>query len=191
METANTHERVSAAVNPHFDRVLNIIKYGAEKDAISLFCNEQYSVHLEIEYVFEDHMMSMYKITPLNWAVRFNKPALCKFLLDHGARPYCNLVYEYYPLHDACSRGFDKIVAIFIELKCDLNKTTPTDKDTPLHIACARGFMDCVNLLLSGNANPNLRNAAGHTPLEVAIYNNQDDLVKLFASYGISQTSKP
>ena len=183
---ANTHGRV-AAFNPHFERLLNKIRYGTEKDAISLFSNEQYNVNLEIEYVFEDRMM--YKITPLNWAVRFNKTALCKFLLDHGARPYCNLVYEYYPLHEACCRGFDKIVTIFIELKCDLNKTTPTDKDTPLHIACVRGNVGCVNLLLSANANPNLRNAVGHTPLEAAVYNSQDDLVKLFAAYGIS-TSK-
>lgn len=175
-----------AAFNPRYERLLNVIRCGTEKDAICLFSSEQYSVQLEIEYVFEDRMM--YKVTPLNWAVRYNKPKLCKFLLDHGARPFSNLVYEYYPLHEACSRGFDAIVAIFIEKRCDLNRPTPTDQDTPLHVACMRGNVGCVHLLLRSNANPLLRNAAGHNALETAVYNNQDDLAKLFAAYDISKS---
>ncbi len=175
-----------AAFNPRYERLLNAIRCGTEKDAISMFSSEQYSVQLEIEYVFEDRMM--YKVTPLNWAVRHNKPKLCKFLIENGAKPFCNLVYEYYPLHEACSRGFDAIVSIFIEKRCDLNKPTPIDRDTPLHIACMRGNVGCVHLLLGSNANPHMRNAAGHTPLEAAVYNDQDDLAKLFTAYDISKS---
>lgn len=185
---STNHARAAAAYDPRYERLLNAIQYGAEKDAISLFSSEPqlYCVNLEIDYVFEDRMM--YKVTPLNWAVRFNKPALCRFLLTQGARPFHNLVYEYYPLHEACCRGFESIVSIFIEFKCDLNVPTPNERETALHIACVRGNVGCVHLLLKSNANPHIRNAAGHTPLEAAVYNSQDDLVKLFSAYGISKS---
>lgn len=180
---ACSHVR-AAAFNPHFERLLNVIQYGYEKDAIGLFSSDKYSVNQEIEFVFDDR--KLYKVTPLNWAVRHNKPGLCKFLLDHGARPFSNLVYEYFPLHEACCRGFDAVVSVFIKSGCDLDKATPVDLDTPLHIACMRGHIGCVHLLLQGNANPNLRNGAGHTPLEAAVYHNQDDLITMFAAYGIT-----
>lgn len=176
----------AAAFDPHYERVLNVIQYGPEKDAVGLFSTEQYGINQEIEYVFDDR--KMYKVTPLNWAVRHNKPGLCRYLLEHGARPYSNLVYEYFPLHEACSRGYDAVVTVFIESGIDLDKPTPVDLDTPLHIACMRGNIGCVHLLLRGNVGTNLRNRAGHTPLEAAVYHDQDDLAKLFAVYGITSS---
>ena len=163
-----------------YEPLLRTIQYGESKDAIALFQKNTYDVNQEIPYIFEDRRR--YIVTPLYWAVRHRRVKICSYLLKHGARPYDHMVYEYYPLHEACDRGYDEIVQEFIDAKCNLNQVTP-DKDTPLHIACVRGYIQCVHILLRGGADCNVRNKANHTPLEEALYHNHHELVKLQIQY--------
>lgn len=165
------------------EQLLDIIQFGKEEDAIKLFSQRKFDVNVEVPYLFDDR--KKYQVTPLYWAVRYNKPKLCKYLLANGARPYNNLVYEYYPLHEACNRGYDQVVKVFIEEKVDINQVT-NDLDTPLHIACTRGNINCVHLLLGNGANYKLKNKAGHTALEAALYNSHQELVQLFQAHGIT-----
>ena len=166
-----------------YERMLDTIQFGKDEEAIKLFSSGQFDVNVEVPYLFEDR--KKYQVTPLHWAVRYHKPKLCKFLLSNGANPYNTLVYEYYPLHEACNRGYEDIVKVFIDAMVDINRVT-NDLDTPLHIACTRGNIQCVHLLLGCRADSKMQNKAGHTPLEAALYHNHQDLVQLFKTYGIT-----
>ena len=168
------------AYDPYYGDMLDKIQHGSVDDAILLFSRRGYDVNVEVEFVFDDG--KKYNVTPLLWAVRYRKPKLCKYLLDHGARPFNNLVFEHFPLHEACSRGFSDVLQVFIDSKIDLNRPTP-DGDTPLHIASMRGHVACVHLLLSGGADASVSNKAGRTAVQEALYQHQDDLVQLFQLY--------
>ena len=168
------------AYDPYYGDLLDTIQFKGEEESIQLFSRKGYDVNVEIEYTFDDR--KKYNVTPLYWAVRYRKSKLCKYLLEKGARPFNNLVFEYYPLHEACSRGYGDVLRVFIEAKVDLNKTTPDD-DTPLHIAAMRGHVDCVHLLLDARADTSVCNKAGRTPVQEALYQHQDDLIQLFHLY--------
>lgn len=142
-----------------------------------LLSTNQYSVNTEIGYQSEDG--KPYIITPLYWAVKVDQPSVCRFLLHKKADPYRHMVYEYYPLHEACSRGNKDIVQEFIWAGCNLDQPN-CDGDTPLHIASMRGHVECIKLLLNAGANHKARNSKGETPLEAGRYTNQTDLHKLF-----------
>ena len=177
-----------AAYDPYYGDMLDAIQFGSVEEAIHLFSRKGYDVNTEIEYVFDDG--KKYNVTPLYWAVRYRKPKLCKYLLDHGARSFNNLVFEYFPLHEACSRGYSDVLRVFIDSKIDLNKATP-DGDTPLHIASMRGHVECVHLLLNAGANSTLCNKAGRTPVQEALYQHQDDLIQLFQVYPNPSQGEP
>lgn len=162
------------------EKMLDTIRLGTENEAIALFSEEGYDVNTEVDYTFDDR--KKYVVTPLAWAVRHRRPLLCKYLLRNGADPYSNLVFDYYPLHDACNKGFDDIVKIFVTLKCDVNRMT-SDLHSPLHIACMRGNIECARLLLDAGAYKEVRNNGGQTPLELGIYHGQTDLYRLFSYY--------
>ena len=163
-----------------YDQLLKTVQYGNESGAIALFEGGLYSVNQEIDYLFEDG--KQFTVTPLYWAVRHNCPKVCKYLLGKEARPYAAMVYEYYPLHEACNRGYDKIVQEFVDAKCDLDRTN-SDKDTPLHIACMRGHIQCVHILLRACSDCTIKNNLGHTPLQGAVYYGYVGLVDLFKAH--------
>jgi len=169
-----------ADVLKRHEKMLDTIKLGTENEAIALFAEEGYDVNTKVDYTFDDR--KRYIVTPLAWAVRYKRPQLCKYLLKNGADPYSNLVFDYYPLHEACNKGSDDIVKIFIEMKCDINCLT-SDRHSPLHIACMRGNIECARLLLEAGANRDVRNVSGQTPLELGIYHGQKDLYHLFSHY--------
>lgn len=170
----------SGALKRH-EKMLDTIRGGTEKEGIALFAEEGYDVNTKVDYTFDDG--KRYMVTPLAWAVRFKRPQLCRYLLANGADPYSNLLYDNYPLHEACNRGFSDVVRVFIEMKCDIDRVTG-DLHSPLHIACMRGHVECARLLLQAGANRELRNGKGQTPLQVGVYHGQADLHQLFNHYG-------
>lgn len=170
----------STGVLKRHEKLLDTIRCGTESEAIALFSEEGYDVNTKVDYTFDDR--KKYIVTPLAWAVRYKRPLLCKYLLQNGADPYNNLVFDYYPLHEACNRGYVDIVKIFIEIKCDIDRVT-SDHHSPLHIACMRGNIECARLLLEAGANRELKNDKGQTPLELGIYHGQTDLCQLFSYY--------
>ena len=168
------------AYDPKYDCLIQAMQYSSEDDVLSLFKNGQYSVDEEISYIFQDR--KHYTVSPLYLSVINRRVRVCRYLLQGGAKPFAHLVYEYYPLHEACSKGYEDIVREFLAASCNLNKAT-ADYDTPLHIACMRGHIQCVSELLRGGADSTLKNRQQHTPLEEAVYHNHHELVKLFEAF--------
>lgn len=173
--------QASAGVLKRHEKMLDTIRGGTEKEAIALFSEDGYDVNTKVDYTFDDR--KRYVVTPLAWAVRYKRPQLCRYLLRNGADPYSNLVYDYYPLHEACNKGFSDIVQIFIDLKCNIDRVT-SDHHSPLHIACMRGNIECARLLLEAGADRQIRNKKGQTALELGVYHGQGDLYRLFSYYG-------
>lgn len=160
-----------------FEPLLKSISGGDLNGLKHLLNTEQYSVNEEIRYYSEDD--KNYIITPLYWAVKLNQKEMCGYLLKRGADPYMHMVYEFYPLHEACNSGNCGIVQEFVKNKCNLNKKN-CDGDTPLHIACLRGHTRCIQLLLAAGASKFERNNKGQTPLQVAQFDQQKELYELF-----------
>ena len=165
-----------------YDQLLETIQEGKLKSLERLILwDKLYSVNEKIPFRSEEG--KQYIITPLYWAVRSRQREICRYLLKNGANPWKHMVYDYYPLHQACSQGDTAIVEEFINSSgCNLDIVN-IDCDTALHIACMRGHIECVTKLLQAGANPSLRNAKGHTPLEAAQYNNHGDLFPLFKQF--------
>lgn len=163
---------------------LTAIERGDYNEVVRMISSGAFRVNEEILYFFEDR--GRYIVTPLHWAVRHNHPRLCQYLLNHGAEPYRHQVQEYFPLHEACDKGFDEVVQKFIDAKCDLNYPT-SERDTPLHVACMRGNIACVHALLAAGVDVNAKNVAGHTPLETALYHGHRDLEALFEAHNRSK----
>lgn len=160
-----------------YEPLLEAISDGDLRSLDRLLNTNRYSVNAEIGYNSEDN--KPYIITPLYWAVKVGQREVCRFLLQRGADPYRHMVYEYYPLHEACNRGDEGIVQEFISAHCNLEHPN-CDGDTPLHIASMRGHLECIRLLLNAGVDRTKQNVKGQTPLQAAQYTNQTDLYKLF-----------
>lgn len=55
---------------------------------------------------------------------------------------------------------------------------------TPLTYAVDKGNLDCVKLLLQAGAGVNIRNALGHSPVQIARYRFNNDLAEFLVSVG-------
>ena len=163
-----------------FDHLLEAIQEGNLTALDRLIRTTQYTVNQKIPYRSEEG--KRYIITPLYWAVKSRQREVCRYLLRNGANPWKHMVYDYYPLHQACNQGDGGIVEEFINAGCNLDIVN-IDRDTALHIACMRGNIECITKLLQAGANPSLRNAKGQTPLEAAQYTNQYDIFPLFKQF--------
>ena len=54
---------------------------------------------------------------------------------------------------------------------------------TPLHLAASGGYTCTSKLLLENNANRNMKNDTGETPLQVAQRRFKDDVVRLLETW--------
>ena len=50
---------------------------------------------------------------------------------------------------------------------------------TPLHWAVTNQYLDCVEYLLSKNANPNIQDSTGRTPLHIAFQHRFTQIIQL------------
>ena len=69
------------------------------------------------------------------------------------------------------------------------NETEDSAKITPLHHAAQRGYLDCAELLLTAGADPQAKNAAGETPIDIAILHHHKALWTLLLNYVKSSAS--
>ncbi|VFQ96317.1 unnamed protein product [Cuscuta campestris] len=81
-------------------------------------------------------------------------------------------------LHFACGYGEEECVRILLEVGAKVD-ALDKNKNTALHYAAGYGRKECVVLLLEYGAAVTLRNMDGKTPMDVAILNDQIDVLKL------------
>lgn len=126
--------------------------------------------------------------TPLKVAVSYNNPEIVKVLLDHKADPNVKAANEYdlQPLVAAANNVSPEIVSALLEAGA---KTTAVENQTgnqALHVVCRsaapqfgnanpelrKRAAEVVKALLEADADPNAKNKASQTPLEIAVQSN-------------------
>ncbi|XP_051154847.1 putative ankyrin repeat protein RF_0381 [Leptopilina boulardi] len=148
---------------------------------------------------------NLYERTPLYYAVREGHLKVVKFLMKNGAKNVLTYkqffdvigkcieigrmdileflnIKEYISipmLYIAASNDRWEILEYLIE--CGVQINTDFDLDTPLHGAAEYGHIDIVKYLIeSGYSNNNVKNSNNKTALDLALLNNQLDVVKYF-----------
>lgn len=82
-------------------------------------------------------------------------------------------------LHSAAQHGLDTLLFYLLKAKLlDIN-VTQKFKQTPLHYAAYHNKVSCVKLLLENNADRNLKNHRGNTPVQVARQYKSNDVLPL------------
>ena len=89
------------------------------------------------------------------------------------------------PLHTAAFFGHQAAIKALLTRKASVDvQETGAGKMTPLHCAVERGHTAIASLLLAGGARPHLRNAAGETAIQQAVYSYQRALMDQFMAHG-------
>lgn len=104
--------------------------------------------------------------SPLRHAVDSGSQACAKVLADQGADVYSADTKGTTVADAALAAGGDLIGAVFDAKNVN---GRGTDGKTALHLAADRLLVDAVNRLLAIGADPSLKDASGHTPLDLAL----------------------
>jgi ankyrin repeat protein/L-ascorbate metabolism protein UlaG (beta-lactamase superfamily) len=120
------------------------------------------------------HSINDFGNSAISIAVRTNSVEITKLLLEAGADPSlgcvdgnCNTKTSY-PIHFAAQNGNSEIVKMLCETKDVVNIKDIDTKRSALHFAVNKGSIESVQQLLSFNADVNLEDKYGHTPLYYA-----------------------
>ena len=120
-------------------------------------------------------------LTALSLAACQGKEAMVNLLLAHHADPNVVDKKGSTPLHKAALQGHVEVVSLLLAHlahHADLNVVDEKGR-TPLHEAASGGCTEVVSLLLNNNANPDLRDTAGNTPLDLAKAYNHPSCIAL------------
>ncbi|KAL7296064.1 hypothetical protein TKK_0010618 [Trichogramma kaykai] len=121
--------------------------------------------------------------TPLHMAMDNGHKEVAKSLLRRGADPNAANNDGETPLHVLCQVDDDEyheLLVAFFRVNDELNRFAQIDArdeegDTPLHWALFNEHKRLTELLLRRNANPNLANVHGETPLHVVCKSEHDN----------------
>uniref|UniRef100_A0A0N4ZRA5 phospholipase A2 n=1 Tax=Parastrongyloides trichosuri TaxID=131310 RepID=A0A0N4ZRA5_PARTI len=84
------------------------------------------------------------------------------------------------PLHIAAEEGNDTIVEILLKKGCDISKLNIKGENC-IHGSCRKGYLNCIIKMYEygdfGN-NINVENESGETPLHLALYNGNVEVVE-------------
>ncbi|NLI78371.1 MAG: hypothetical protein GX442_18280 [Candidatus Riflebacteria bacterium] len=122
--------------------------------------------------------------TLLHFAAKGGMPAIVAELLNRGAKPDQPDFYGWTPLHEACQRGHQDAVSLFLQVKPKLNVTTRKNHDSPLFLAAVNGHAGIVELLLKAGANAEVRNEQGDAPLHGAVRARHVKVMEILLDHG-------
>lgn len=120
--------------------------------------------------------------TPGHLAAAYGQVECLAKLLEWGADMAMKDIDGRTPLFFACASNQFNCVAVLVDTGFDYVDVGDNRGDSPLHAAACKGYSECAELLLHTAANPDSRNALGHTPAHLAA--NRETLTALWQAGG-------
>ena len=127
--------------------------------------------------------------TPLFDAIRSNNLDIVEFFLNNGIKLEDNKSRRSNPLKSAVENGDLKMVK-FLYLK-SVDKNPKTYGETLLHSAAKRGNLEIFKFLYNNTEEKQQRNDYEESPLDLAILENNIEIVKFLAQSGNYDFNKP
>mmetsp|Transcript_104209 Transcript_104209/g.304246 ORF Transcript_104209/g.304246 Transcript_104209/m.304246 type:complete len:253 (-) Transcript_104209:125-883(-) len=94
-------------------------------------------------------------------------------------------------LHGAAKKGHRGIVALLIQGKADVNRSSAWRNETPLHYACKYGRMEVVRLLMDSRADLAATSSDQRTPQQYALEKKHTGIFEMIVSAGIQSCEGP
>lgn len=141
------------------------------------------------------------RMTPLFLAIEKASLESVKLLINHGANlkivktsfdNFSNETDGYSVLHFAAKCNIVEIFLLLLENGAVIN-ALDRKKQNPLHIATERENLAVINGILNSDCDISqlfIPDFKGMTPLHIAVYNDNKNLVKLFLRHGVSVNLK-
>ncbi|XP_016975861.1 GA-binding protein subunit beta-1 isoform X2 [Drosophila rhopaloa] len=128
-------------------------------------------------------------MSALHFAAMNNQLEICEILLQGGINMDAKTKVDRTPLHLACYYGHERVVSLLLALKCSVNSRDML-RMTPLHWAVEKGHKSIVRLLLKCQADVALVSKFGKTPIGLAVYTEQADVLAELEAARQAQASK-
>ncbi|KMY96641.1 ankyrin repeat, PH and SEC7 domain containing protein secG isoform X1 [Drosophila sechellia] len=128
-------------------------------------------------------------MSALHFAAMNNQLEICEILLQGGINMDGKTKVDRTPLHLACYYGHERIVSLLLALKCNVNSRDML-RMTPLHWAVEKRHKGIVRLLLKCHADVALVSKFGKTPIGLAVYTEQADVLAELEAARQAQASK-
>jgi ankyrin repeat protein len=110
---------------------------------------------------------------------------LDELLAHDAALVFAQAADGFTPLHLAAFFGHPGAARLIVERGADVGAVAGNPMQVqPLHSAAAADCREIVELLLEHGADPNARQASGHTALDAARQNGNDELARLLTEAG-------
>ena len=125
--------------------------------------------------------------TPLYFAVRENRMAVARLLLDRGANPFYNGEDLIEMARIRRLADMEALIESHRRKSSLVNRESEDESGRALADAAARGQLEAVRLLLERGADPNAPeegNAPHGRALYAAVYNRHVDVARLLLEYG-------
>ncbi|KAH8349639.1 hypothetical protein KR084_003201 [Drosophila pseudotakahashii] len=128
-------------------------------------------------------------MSALHFAAMNNQLEICEILLQGGINMDAKTKVDRTPLHLACYYGHERVVSLLLALKCSVNSRDML-RMTPLHWAVEKRHKGIVRMLLKCQADVALVSKFGKTPIGLAVYTEQADVLAELEAARQAQASK-
>ena len=115
--------------------------------------------------------------TPLYLAAATGKKSALELLLENNGNPNIEDNQGHTPL--TASIKDSNVVELLLDNGAQIDYQVPSDGNTALHLAVDSNQQQTIEVLLSKEANPNIKNDKGETPLHLAVKNGNREAVRL------------